>query len=460
MSILKFTGNPFIDNGAAVIAASCNKTEFEDINEKDIMDNLDNFFDCIKFCYNYENAAANERKYSKKGLKQHLLQIYTTNHYLHGINNYIEDRENPGKKKKVSNFNEYKQSIKIEVEALLRGNGAHVHNQSQNIEGNICRFCGKPADILLSKDIFPLMAGKEVNNLGLIYCCNGCYLANLFYYANMVNIKKDEKNSGFYMMYGCNNEKALIEIARLNLLYLRQTQFGSIKTYIGNLYESLVNDMEDKLRVINKIIRVSNLNFSAYFIINDNRGGTFMSINIPDGIWKFIVYCKNVSNDWEKIKGRFKEDDYKKFIEGNLSFNYFYGLKDCLIYYLREVKKVNESLISAIERISNNLLKTFRIKGDSWPIDYEKKFSKQKSYEFLNSLFNINENYFKVNGQNLFDFNDIKLLLDNAQKSNFIYSLAKYFIYNSMNNKEREIYVTYCKGKQNINIEEDRANEN
>lgn len=457
MDVLKFTGNPFIDNGAAVITAFCKKNSFNEVSKEDILENLDNFFDNIKFCYNYENASPKELKYSKRGLKQHLLQIYTTNHYLHGINNYIKN--NDGTKKKVSNFDEYKESIRVEIMALLNGRGAHVYIDNPEINKNICRFCGKNADILLSKDIFPMLSGKDVNNLGLVYCCNNCYISNLFYYINMVNIKKDETSSGFYMLYECSNEKVLIEMAKMQLDYLRNVQLGSLKTYIGNHYESLIKDMENKLSIINRTIRMQNLNFTVYFIINDNRGASYNSINIPDGVWRFMAYASNANKDWERIKHNFQNDDYKKFIEGDITLNYFNGLIDCLKIYLKEVRRMNENLINAVEGIGTNIIKLLRLKGDNWPIGYEKEFSRQKPYEFLNSLFNINEEYFKVKGENLFSLEQLKLVISNSEKSGLIYSLAKYFIYNSMNNKERACYVEYCKNIKNIN-EEDKISEN
>lgn len=84
-----FTGNPIIDNGIAVLANIAGKDDFEDIIPNDIKKNIHPFFESIKYQYDDENAAKKEKKYSKRKLKQHLALLYTTNHYLHGVNNYV-----------------------------------------------------------------------------------------------------------------------------------------------------------------------------------------------------------------------------------------------------------------------------------------------------------------------------------------------------------------------------------
>ena len=87
--LFTFTGNPIIDNGIAVLANIANKDNFEDITPQNILENLDSFFEKIKDKFNDVNASKDEKKYSKKKLKQHLILLYTPNHYLHGINNKI-----------------------------------------------------------------------------------------------------------------------------------------------------------------------------------------------------------------------------------------------------------------------------------------------------------------------------------------------------------------------------------
>ena len=85
--LFTFTGNPIVDNGVAVLAVISHKDNFEEITPNDIRENIDSFFKIIKYQYNDENASEKEQKTSKKKLKQHLTSLYTTNHYLHGINN-------------------------------------------------------------------------------------------------------------------------------------------------------------------------------------------------------------------------------------------------------------------------------------------------------------------------------------------------------------------------------------
>jgi len=85
--LFTFTGNPIIDNGMAVLANIAGKEKFEEITANSVLNNLDTFFEKIKFQYNDLNASEKDLKHSKKKLKQHLQALYTQNHYLHGINN-------------------------------------------------------------------------------------------------------------------------------------------------------------------------------------------------------------------------------------------------------------------------------------------------------------------------------------------------------------------------------------
>jgi hypothetical protein len=86
-----FTGNPLIDNGVSVLALITGKNNFEDITPVEIIDNLEAFFEPIKHQFDDRDATGSEKKHIKKKLSQHLKTIYGTNHYLHGINNYLTE---------------------------------------------------------------------------------------------------------------------------------------------------------------------------------------------------------------------------------------------------------------------------------------------------------------------------------------------------------------------------------
>lgn len=87
--LFTFTGNPFIDNGMAVLALIAKKDQFNEITPHDIANNLESFFEPIKHQYDDPLASKDEKKYVKKKLKQHLLTLAITNHYLYGINNWL-----------------------------------------------------------------------------------------------------------------------------------------------------------------------------------------------------------------------------------------------------------------------------------------------------------------------------------------------------------------------------------
>jgi hypothetical protein len=69
------------------LAVIANEDDLENITPNKILKNLNQFFLSINSQFNDLNASENEKKYAKKKLKQHLDKLYTTNHYLHGINN-------------------------------------------------------------------------------------------------------------------------------------------------------------------------------------------------------------------------------------------------------------------------------------------------------------------------------------------------------------------------------------
>jgi hypothetical protein len=121
--LFTFTGNPIIDSGVAVLALITGKNNFEDITPIEIINNLESFFEPIKHQFNDNNATPAEKKHIKKKLSQHLKTIYGTNHYLHGINNYLTNgyeivlkhkKGKPPNLKKVAEVNSFKASYKFD----------------------------------------------------------------------------------------------------------------------------------------------------------------------------------------------------------------------------------------------------------------------------------------------------------------------------------------------------------
>lgn len=254
--LFTFTGNPIIDNGMAVLANIAEKEKLYEITPEGIEKNIDAFFNKIKHQYNDENAEEKEKKHGKKKLRHHLTALYTTNHYLHGINNKsnclinitisVEEKEeffnklqkaSPAfylsivdeKKGKLRVFNknktflekskfiefldsielpeyqiknysqasvesneEYYSSFKSEIRNTLSKKSKTLMNKERKEQNCICNFCGKQSEIRLSKDIFPLTSPKDDLNLGTVHTCNYCYLASLFYFFNLINFKSEK----------------------------------------------------------------------------------------------------------------------------------------------------------------------------------------------------------------------------------------------------------------------------
>jgi len=121
--LFTFTGNPIIDNGVAVLALIAGKNNFEDITPGEIINNLELFFEPIKYQFDDSDGTPAEKKHIKKKLAQHLKTIYGTNHYLHGINNYLTNgyeiilRHKKGKPpalKKTDEINHFKTTYKFD----------------------------------------------------------------------------------------------------------------------------------------------------------------------------------------------------------------------------------------------------------------------------------------------------------------------------------------------------------
>jgi len=453
MNCLRFTGNPIIDLGNSVIAMFCNKESIHDVTKEDILENINTFFDDIKNCYNYDNITSTQKKSGIMGLKQHLLKIYTTNHYLHGVNNYILDLETQ-KKKKVENAEEYFATFDKEVRGLLANEGATILSKEERINReNICLFCGRESDVILSKDIFPLTQGVSDINLGKVYCCSLCYMAVLFMYFSVINVRRQENSAGIYMFYHFSDEKLMIEVARQLHEDLKRSTLSSLQIRYGNRYKVIVEDLKRRIELAQDRITINkNILTTVYFLNNHNQNPQLGYINVPDGMFRFLYFMNNSEKKWEKLVSKFKEkNEYKKLVEGNLEYHYFEGIKKGLIVYLKEVQRMEESLINAIENVSKALVSYYRAKKDIlWVKDFYKKTDNVKASDFISSILEYDEDNFKLNGKHLLNISDIKPIIQAKYSKSNIVHLIKYFIHEEMNNEEIEIYQQFHRERKNL----------
>lgn len=461
MTLLKFSGNPLIDNGNSVIAMMCKKEHFHEVSKMNILNHIDDFLEVIKVHFNDERATKKEKEFAKCGLKQHFMLLYTINHYLFGINNKIKD-DASGKMVSVNTGKEFIKTFKQEVLSILDNNNKLCSDKDRKSYDNICRFCGRGADLVITKDIVPLATGLFQKNLGQVHCCNYCYLSFLFAFITMINVRSSENSKGMYMFYHFSNERYMIEYARQQFIEMKSNMSSSLQVIIGPQYEVLVDDLFNRLKRLHKkcsSTNKNNINVTAYFLLNDNRGATFKYVNIPDGMCNFLIVLDNTENVWDKIKINLHTSlDYKNFINGSFNCTYSNGIpkngfenEEILKLYLREVGKVDDKLISAAETIAKGLLKYYRNSSSEWVQGYEKKMNVEKSYIFINGLLDINEEYFKLYGENIFSVSDVKEVVGDSHAMTF--RLIKYFIYNNMTEKEKHLYVLINKAK--VNMEED-----
>lgn len=152
--LFTFTGNPIIDNGVAVLALIAGKDNFEDITPSEIINNLESFFEPIKHQFDDSDATPAEKKHIKKKLTQHLKTIYGTNHYLHGINNYLNNgyeiivkhkKGKPPALKEVDKIDHFKTSYTFKGSSIiieLKSDQYSKEISSNYIEKQIKDFCG------------------------------------------------------------------------------------------------------------------------------------------------------------------------------------------------------------------------------------------------------------------------------------------------------------------------------
>ncbi|MBZ0108754.1 MAG: hypothetical protein K8F52_08785 [Candidatus Scalindua rubra] len=530
-NLFRFTGNPIIDNGMSVLSIIAKKEKLEDIRPKDIKENLGSFFESIKYQFNDLDATKSEQKHSKKKLKQHLISLYTTNHYLHGINNYLcsgynitisskdcieiskrlpdqieiyevtksEIKKNKFDvnltsilqiketseeaiqdliseftvgitckyktkalvKKKVETNEDYFTSFKDEVLQILEGKSKILYDINRVNKNNLCNFCGKHSDIILTKDIYPLTSALGDFNLGVVFICRICYLATLFSFFNYVNLKKEEKKSGVYFFYHFSSPEVMIEYSRQQISYLQNETLASLQTKVGGKYSIVFDHLYEKIKTLNSIERYRP-SVTIYVLLNDNREAIYENIVLPNGLLNFWLLLNNANyaDQWSLIHKNLNcKDDYLRFVDGTLPISKLKKNKrEVVKAYLKEVALMKEELIVVCEKLSESLSEYFKkvheknpSRRDHWTEEFYDFFNVKKAHELFNNLFTMNNDYFKwTKGGNLFSVSEAKLLLEEFKLFNLFYSLIEYFILNSLNEIDKEQYFKYIDKKSNI----------
>lgn len=463
MSILEFTGNPLIDSGNAVITMMCGKKYFHEVTREDIFENIDEFLQVIKDHFNYSGASEEELNYARRGLKKHCFLIY--NGAVNGIfgNNAYLTNPVTGQRERVQNAEQFIKRFKEEIQNIFDGSRVLFQDPERVSLNNICKFCGRPADIIITKDIVPLATGLSQKNLGQVHSCIYCYLPILFNFVVMINVRDTQKSTGTYMFYNFSNEQYMIEYAKQQFQYLKSNPISSLQTIIGSKYEVVVDDLIDRLPKLKRSCEGSN-SFNAfttaYFLKNDNRGASFKFINVPDGVCSFLIRISNTENVWKQIKHNLiNREDYNDFFTGGFQCirrdgTPKYGFEDekILKIYLREVSNVDDKLISATEAIAKGLLKFYRSQGANWVQKYDKEINVEKPYNFINGLLDVNEEYFKLHGDNILTVSDVKQVV---QDSSMAFRLIKYFMHNNMNEDEKKSFIDINRKRTNQDKEEE-----
>ncbi|KHE92463.1 MAG: hypothetical protein SCABRO_01780 [Candidatus Scalindua brodae] len=328
-------------------------------------------------------------------------------------------------------------------------------------KNNLCNFCGKHSDIILTKDIYPLTSALGDFNLGVVFICRICYLATLFSFFNYVNLKKEEKKSGVYFFYHFSSPEVMIEYSRQQISYLQNETLASLQTKVGGKYSIVFDHLYEKIKTLNSIERYRP-SVTIYVLLNDNREAIYENIVLPNGLLNFWLLLNNANyaDQWSLIHKNLNcKDDYLRFVDGTLPISKLKKNKrEVVKAYLKEVALMKEELIVVCEKLSESLSEYFKkvheknpSRRDHWTEEFYDFFNVKKAHELFNNLFTMNNDYFKwTKGGNLFSVSEAKLLLEEFKLFNLFYSLIEYFILNSLNEIDKEQYFKYIDKKSNI----------
>lgn len=368
----------------------------------------------------------------------------------------------------VSTNNEYFDSFKNIIIELI--NGSHKIITERKQEGCLCNFCGKDADIALSKDLFPMTRSMSDVNLGNIYCCRYCHLATLFSFLNFNSFKSDIKKSGIYYLLYFSNPYVMVEYSKQQLKYLSDpTNLASLRTKVGGKYDSVFNDLYERIATL-KALRTNPSSVIVYFLQNQNEDMKviYETMALPSGLLNFWLYLNTMelSKEWAIIHKKIMEGKDYKEVENNY-FNFIHGdlpiykfknnKKEVVIQYLKEVTLMKDELISTCEKLSEKLKGFFQklhenypTRRDHWTAEFHDFFEKTKPYEFFYELLSMNNEHFKrTGGENLISVSETKMLLSEGKQFNLLFGLIEYLMLNSLTEEEKELYFVYHNKRKN-----------
>lgn len=367
-------------------------------------------------------------------------------------------------KKKVVTAREYFSSLKDEVEYVFKGCSAKLNKPEVKQTDNFCNFCGKPSALILSKDLFPMTPAVGMDNLGAVFMCSYCYVASLFFFFNLLNYKSDEKKAGIYFYYHFSNEKVMIAHAKKQYEELINSQ-ASLPSKIGSRYRIVFSDVYDRIRTISE---GSPPLLTIYFLLNHNQDlkVVYDVMTIPHGVLNFWLKLNSMdlAGEWGALYERIsKHHAHQKFLDGQLTnFKYYFqdNKKKTLTYYLEEVALMDKDLIDVCEKLSDQLANYFQMihnrnptRRNNWTEEFYDFFSRKKPYELFNTLFSMNNDYFRwSNGENMISITSVNTLLDAREKKgmvNLLHGLIEYYILNNMTGEDKQNYFNYVNEKEN-----------
>lgn len=349
--IYQFTGSPFVDAGMWAICEWVGKKEPEELEKKDL-----------------------------KMIAEDIIPVYLDDNWntsiLHGM-----IFPNHGK---ISNPSLKRYTYKERKNKALDYFNDLIKNIELISDSGDCISCGRRnVKRRITKSEVPLTGSKALINFfsfgidGADYC-PACTFAIQFSPLVM-------HSCGKLLLLHSKSEKIMKHWTRepiheIRSQILRRDLSGCYNEGYKNPINALFHIIQDIVFRYNEVWLKENPSITFYHFINSNRGGDINFYQLPDTVFTFLAYVKQLNEykswiqivkrgyDWKKIK---EGEDYKNkgnrvyrnLLTGRPIIRFFldydernvYGNWDLLCYYLKEVRKMDKNRLETLKRVGEGI---------------------------------------------------------------------------------------------------------
>ncbi|MBI2653082.1 type I-B CRISPR-associated protein Cas8b1/Cst1 [Candidatus Woesearchaeota archaeon] len=370
-NIFKFTGNPFVDNGVALITVWAGKKKPEDVDDSDLLE-ITNQISTLYFEVKWKNR----------------IQFIFPNSKITNPSPYL----NPENKKK-----EYTNLLLSFIKAIVPFS-----------KSGDCISCGSRDGIFyLTKDKVPLSGSGEYLNFFASFergerYCGACTLSIQLCVPMVMDCNK-------FLLIHSNNYNVLLYMA--DFILNKVTSQLASGSFEGMYKNDFYNEKNALFHIINKIIipqfddeiwNKEDTLVSCYFFSNANQKGQLYNIyQVPSEVFDFLCCIKtldkkykekNILKDWDNIiynaylKVKIKKNEspdikiknsynqvYESLLNGSPIIRYFYNSSEkkalcpweLTELYLSKVRKMEKERIDVIKKLADNIVEIMKSKENT-----------------------------------------------------------------------------------------------